>query len=56
MLRLLLWAAAILGLVFGLYDLLAKASDGFAAPGWVPAAAIVCLASFAVLLLVTREA
>lgn len=43
----LIWGGALGGLLLGLFDLLAKAGAGFAAPGWVLPAAVVCLAGFA---------
>lgn len=50
--RIVLWASAIVGLLFSLADLLAKGGSGFAVPGWVAAAALVCYGVFAVVLLI----
>ncbi len=48
MVTILVWGGALGGLLLALLDLLAKVTDGFAAPPWVLPAAVVCLAGFAI--------
>jgi hypothetical protein len=52
LIRVLLWLAAVAGLLFALVYLLGKAGAGFDSPVWVGAAGLFCLAVWAILIMI----